>query len=82
MTYYQDIFVHRPYLEDMKLKDFPESPAYIIDELALERNLKILKEIKDQTNCKILLALKGFANYKTFPLIRQYLYGCCASSLW
>ncbi|MDD7986080.1 carboxynorspermidine decarboxylase [Lentisphaera marina] len=82
MTYYQDIFVHRPYLEDMKLKDFPESPAYIIDELALERNLKILKEIKDQTNCKILLALKGFANYKTFPLIKQYLDGCCASSLW
>ncbi|WDE97626.1 carboxynorspermidine decarboxylase [Lentisphaera profundi] len=82
MNYYSDIFPKRPYLKDLQLDDFPKSPAYIIDEQALERNLKILKQVKDQTSCKILLALKGFATYKTFPLIKEYLDGCCASSLW
>ncbi|EDM26668.1 hypothetical protein LNTAR_18515 [Lentisphaera araneosa HTCC2155] len=82
MDYYKDIFPDRPYLEDLDLRSFPESPAYIIDEQALERNLEILKEIKDKTDCKILLALKAFSNYKTFPLIKKYLDGCCASSLW
>lgn len=82
MNDYNDIFAQRPYLTTLNLNDFPESPAYIIDELALERNLKLLKEVKDRSHCKILLALKGYANFKTFPLIKKYLDGCCASSLW
>jgi len=82
MSYYEEIFIHRPYLTDLDLTNFPESPSYIIDEEALERNMRILKSVKDATDCKILLALKGFANYKAFPLMRKYLDGCCASSLW
>ncbi|MDZ4198305.1 MAG: carboxynorspermidine decarboxylase, partial [Kiritimatiellia bacterium] len=56
------------------------TPAYVLSEPALKRNLAILREIKDRTGCRILLALKGFAMPAVFPLIRGTLDGVCASS--
>ncbi len=61
----------------MKLK----TPIYICEEELLEKNLKLLKYVQDQSGAKILLALKGFAMYSTFDLVGKYLYGCCASGL-
>ena len=58
------------------------TPRYIIDLAALRRNLAILAEVKQLADCKIVLALKGFALWKTFPVIAEYLDGCCASGLW
>ena len=58
-----------------------ETPCYLIHLGALERNLKILADVKKRTGCKIMLALKGFAAWSTFPLIRKYLDGVCASSV-
>ncbi|HME51076.1 MAG TPA: carboxynorspermidine decarboxylase [Candidatus Lokiarchaeia archaeon] len=58
------------------------SPSYIVDEKALEDNLKILDSVQQRTGCKILLALKGFAMFSTFPLVSQYLAGTCASGLY
>lgn len=58
------------------------TPAYIIHLGALEDNLRILEKVKEATGCKILLALKGFAFWNTFPLIRNYLDGVCASSVY
>jgi carboxynorspermidine decarboxylase len=58
-----------------------ESPAYVIDMGLLERNLKILDSVQQRTGTKILLALKGFATFSTFPLVRRYLRGTCASGL-
>ena len=60
--------------------DIP-TPCYIIDEAALERNLAILGSVQRETGCKILLALKAFAGFSLFPLIRRYLAGVSASSL-
>ena len=57
------------------------TPCYVIDEAALDENLKILDAIQQKTGCKILLALKGFAMFSVFPLIRRYLSGITASSL-
>ncbi|MFH1067662.1 MAG: carboxynorspermidine decarboxylase [bacterium] len=57
------------------------TPCYVVDEVAVERNLKILRSVKERTGCKILLALKGFAMFSLFPLIRQYLDGTAASSV-
>ncbi len=62
------------------IRDIP-TPCYILDEAALERNLKILDSVQKETGCKIILALKGFAMFSVFPLIRQYLHGITASSL-
>ena len=58
-----------------------DTPCFIIDEGAIEENLKILDYVQKKAGCKILLALKAYAAYSTFPLIRKYLYGVCASGL-
>ena len=57
------------------------TPCYVCDEGELERNLKILDSVQRRTGCRILLALKGFALFALFPLIRKYLSGVSASSL-
>ncbi len=57
------------------------TPCYVVDEAALIKNLKILDSIQRQTGCKILLALKGFAMFSLFPIIREYLCGVSASSV-
>ncbi|MBI4439425.1 carboxynorspermidine decarboxylase [Candidatus Woesearchaeota archaeon] len=59
-----------------------KTPSYVIDADLLERNLKILRDVKQKTGCSMLLALKSFAAYRTFPLIRKYLDGVCASGPW
>jgi carboxynorspermidine decarboxylase len=69
----------RSYLVDFDPQRVP-SPAYVVDQGALERNLRILDSVQQRTGCHILLALKGFAMFRVFPLIRRYLKGVCASS--
>ncbi|MCF7933789.1 MAG: carboxynorspermidine decarboxylase [Spirochaetia bacterium] len=56
------------------------SPGYVVDLALLEENCQILDSIQQQTHAQILLALKGFSMFSTFPLIRSYLHGVCASS--
>lgn len=59
--------------------DRVESPAYVIDLAVLERNLEMLAHAQAAAGCTILLALKGFATWATFPLIGKYLEGVAAS---
>lgn len=58
------------------------TPAYVIDERLLKKNLEILKSVINQTGCKILLAQKAFSMFSTYPLIGKYLSGTTASSLF
>lgn len=58
------------------------SPCYVCDEALLERNLKLMKRVQDESGADIILALKGFSMWSTFPLVRDYLKGCTASSVW
>lgn len=58
-----------------------KTPVYVIDEAVLRKNLEVFKSIKDQTNCSVILALKAYSAYATFPLMSQYLDGCTSSSL-
>lgn len=58
------------------------SPAYVVDLERLRSNLEIIKSVQDQTGCKILAALKGFAMHSVFPLMRNYVAGVCASGPW
>ena len=57
------------------------SPCWLLEEELLEANLEILQDIKEKAGVSILLALKGFAFWHSFPLVRNYLDGCCASGL-
>lgn len=56
------------------------SPAFVVDAGLLRQNLRILSHVKEQTGCNILLALKGFAMFRVFPILRETLDGICASS--
>jgi carboxynorspermidine decarboxylase len=56
------------------------TPAYVIDEQLLEKNLKVFKSIQEKTGCRILLATKAFSTYCMYPLISKYLSGTTNSS--
>jgi carboxynorspermidine decarboxylase len=58
------------------------SPAFVVDEAAVRRNLEILADIKERSGARILLALKAFSMWSLAPLIDEYLDGYCASGLW
>ncbi|HFU77708.1 MAG TPA: carboxynorspermidine decarboxylase [Epsilonproteobacteria bacterium] len=57
------------------------SPCWVLEEQKLIENLKIIGHIREQSGAKVLLALKGYALWKSFPTISPYLNGCCASGL-
>ncbi len=58
------------------------SPCFVVDEVAVERNLKILKHVADESSAKVLMALKAFSMWSLAPLISRYLVGTCASGLY
>ncbi len=57
------------------------SPCFILDESLLRINLEILNLVQKEANVEIICALKGYAMWSTFPLIKEYLSGATASSL-
>jgi carboxynorspermidine decarboxylase len=57
------------------------SPAFVVDRVAIERNLKILKYVADQSGAKVLAALKAFSMWRLGELTGQYLHGTCSSGL-
>jgi carboxynorspermidine decarboxylase len=65
-----------------KILQLAPSPAYVVDLGQLRANLAILDEVQQRSGAKILLALKGFAMWSVFPIIRETLVGVCASSPW
>ena len=58
------------------------SPAFVVDEAALRRNLAILADVKARSGAKILCAMKAFSMWKVAPIIGEYLDGVCSSGLW
>ncbi len=56
------------------------TPYFIVDRALLKKNISLLSEIKQETGCRILLALKAFAMPAAFPDIRPFLDGVSASS--
>jgi carboxynorspermidine decarboxylase len=57
-----------------------ETPGFVVDEGLLRDNLAVLASVRERAGCKVLLALKCFAMYSTFPLLAGTLDGVCASS--
>jgi carboxynorspermidine decarboxylase len=57
------------------------TPCYVCEEVALEENLKLLADVQKRSGAKILVALKGFALWHAYPMIRKYLSGAAASGL-
>ncbi len=55
------------------------SPCFVVDEVAVENNLKILAEVQQASGAKVLAALKAFSMWALGPLTCRYLSGTCAS---
>lgn len=58
-----------------------ETPVYLLDESLIEENMKVLRQVKERTGCKVFHALKAYASFATFPVMARYLDGTCASGL-
>ena len=58
------------------------SPSFVLDEKLLRRNLELINRIQNDAGIEIIMAFKGFAMWSVFPLVRQYLSGATASSLF
>jgi carboxynorspermidine decarboxylase len=65
-----------------KILELAPSPAFVVDLGRLRHNLAILDEVQKRSGAKILMALKAFAMWSVFPIIRETLQGVCASSPW
>ncbi|MDH4385752.1 MAG: carboxynorspermidine decarboxylase [Caulobacter sp.] len=58
------------------------SPCFVVDEVAVRRNLAVLKDVGDRSGASVLLALKAFSMWSLADLVGDYLDGVCASGLW
>ncbi len=80
----ENIFIE-PWVEadgwDMDILSSIKTPSYVVSIDKLEKNFKILNKVEKVTGCRILMALKGFSMFSTFPLARKYLSGSEASSV-
>src|SRR5690606_18189034 len=59
-----------------------QTPYYLIDKTALRRNLEIIRQVRERSGAKVLLALKCFATWSVFDLMREYMDGTTSSSLY
>ena len=57
------------------------SPCYVVDEVAVERNLRILQQVGQASGATVLAALKAFSMWRLAPLVSKDLAGTCASGL-
>ncbi len=65
----------------MSIKTEPSTPYYLIDERKLLANLHRIDRVRAQSGAKVLLALKCFATWSVFDLMRQHMDGTTSSSL-
>lgn len=65
----------------MNYKEIP-SPAFVLDENLLRKNLELINRVQQEAGIEIILAFKGFAMWSAFPIVREYLKGATASSLY
>ncbi len=57
------------------------SPCFVIDEAAVEANLRLLARVQQESGARVLSALKAFSCWHLAPLVHRYLSGTCASGL-
>ncbi|THF88679.1 carboxynorspermidine decarboxylase [Deinococcus sp. KSM4-11] len=58
------------------------SPAFVLDESRLRRNLALIEYVQRESGAQIIVAFKGFSMWSAFPLLREHgITGATASSL-
>ena len=59
-----------------------DTPFYLIDETRLLANMRKIERLRERSGAKALLALKCFATWSAFDIMRPYLDGTTSSSLF
>jgi len=59
-----------------------QTPYYLIDKARLLSNLQKIQQVREQSGARLLLALKCFATWSVFDLMRRYMDGTTSSSLY
>ena len=59
----------------------PRTPYYLIDKSRLLANMSVIDRVREQSGAKALLALKCFATWSVFDLMREHMDGTTSSSL-
>ncbi|WP_295533378.1 carboxynorspermidine decarboxylase [uncultured Thioclava sp.] len=59
-----------------------DTPFYLIDEMRLLENMRKIERLRERSGAKALLALKCFATWSAFDIMRPYLDGTTSSSLF
>ena len=59
-----------------------QTPFYLIDKAKLLRNMKVIDRLRAGSGAKALLALKCFATWSAFDLMRDHMDGTTSSSLY
>ncbi|RVQ05176.1 carboxynorspermidine decarboxylase [Sinorhizobium meliloti] len=59
-----------------------ETPYYLIDKAKLTRNMERIAHVREKSGAKALLALKCFATWSVFDLMRDHMDGTTSSSLF
>lgn len=60
----------------------PQTPHYLIDMALLRANMDKVAQLREASGAKALLALKCFATWSVFDLMRDYMDGTTSSSLY
>jgi carboxynorspermidine decarboxylase len=58
-----------------------QTPYYLIDKTKLLGNLEKIRTVRERSGARVLLALKCFASWSVFDLMRDYMDGTTSSSL-
>jgi len=58
------------------------TPYYLIDERKLLANLNVIKRVREAAGVKVVLALKCFAAWSVFGLMRRFMDGTTSSSVY
>ncbi len=58
------------------------SPCFVLEEKLLRKNLSLIQKVSRDAEVEIILAFKGFAMWSAFPIVREYIQGATASSLF
>lgn len=64
---------------EFNISQIPSS-CYLLDEKLLRRNLEIISKVRKEAQVEIILALKGFAMWSVFPILREYGFDTCTAS--
>jgi carboxynorspermidine decarboxylase len=58
------------------------SPCFVLEESKFRRNLQLIADIAKAADVEFILAFKAFSMWSAFPIVREYVKGATASSVF